>query len=184
VPAVLHSKASNATQATERFFLVGFMGTGKTTLGRQVAERMGLPFVDLDERIERATGMSVPEIFAREGEDGFRRRESEALLELVEKPEQSVVATGGGAFIAEANRLLMKSAGVVVWLDVPIGEILARIEGGERPLWKTPEEVRALHERRRGSYQQAHHRLALDGAAPSEAAERLHRLLLGCRRVS
>ena len=181
VTAVLSSKAS---QVTERFFLVGFMGTGKTTLGREVAERMGLPFVDLDERIERTSGMSVSEIFTREGEDGFRRRESQALGELIERPEPVVVATGGGAFTGEANRRLMKSAGVVVWLDVPIGEILARIEGLERPLWKTPEEVRALHERRQGSYQQAHHRLALDGAGPSEAVERLHRLLLGCRRVS
>ena len=181
VTAVLSSKAS---KATERFFLVGFMGTGKTTLGRQVAERMGLPFVDLDERIERSSGVSVPEIFAREGEDGFRRRESQALGELIEKPEHFVVATGGGAFTVEANRRLMKSAGVVVWLDVPISEILTRIEDGERPLWKTPEEIRALHEQRRESYQQAHHRLALDGAKPGEAVERLHRLLLGCRRVS
>jgi shikimate kinase len=173
-----------AATATERFFLVGFMGTGKSTLGRQVAERMGLPFVDLDERIERSSGRSVSEIFAREGEDGFRRRESQALLELVKEPEQMVVATGGGAFTVDANRLLMKSAGVVVWLDVPIREILARIDGVERPLWKTPQEVRALHELRRGSYQQAHHRLALDGTGPSEAVERLHRLLLGCRRIS
>ena len=173
-----------AALATERFFLVGFMGTGKTTLGRQVAERMGLLFVDLDERIERSSGMSVPEVFALEGEEGFRRRESQALVELIERPEQVVVATGGGAFSVESNRRLMKSAGVVVWLDVPIDEILARIERGSRPLWKTPEEVRTLHERRRGAYQEAHHRLALDGAGPSEAVDRLHRLLLGCRRVS
>jgi shikimate kinase len=173
-----------AATATERFFLVGFMGTGKTTLGRQVAKRMGLSFVDLDEQIERSSGMGVSEIFAREGEDGFRRRESQALLALLEKPEPIVVATGGGAFTVEANRLLMKSAGVVVWLDVPIGEILARIGGGERPLWKTPQEVRALHERRQACYQQAHHRLGLDGARPDDAVERLHRLLSGCRRIS
>lgn len=173
-----------AATATERFFLVGFMGTGKTTLGRQVAERMGLSFVDLDEQIERSSGMGISEIFEGEGEEGFRRRESQALLALLEKPEPVVVATGGGAFTVEANRLLMKSAGVVVWLDVPIVEILARIEGGERPLWKTPQEVRALHERRQGCYQQAHHRLALDGAGPDEAVERLHRLLMGCRRIS
>jgi shikimate kinase len=176
-----------AATATDRFFLVGFMGTGKTTLGRQVAERMGLSFVDLDQRIERSSAMAVSEIFAREGEEGFRRRESRALRELVETTEPLVplvIATGGGAFTVEANRLLMKSAGVVVWLDVPIAEILARIDGGERPLWKTPQEVRTLHERRRESYQQAHHRLALEGASPDEAVERLHRLLQGCRRTS
>jgi shikimate kinase len=173
-----------AATATDRFFLVGFMGTGKTTLGRQVAERMGISFVDLDERIERSSGMSVADIFAREGEPGFRRRESRALAALVDEPEPVVIATGGGAFTVEANRALMKSAGVVVWLDVPIGELLGRIDRGERPLWKTPEEVRALHERRRESYQQAHHRLPLDGAGPDEAVERLHRLLLGCRGTS
>ncbi len=169
---------------TDRFFLVGFMGSGKTTLGREVAERMGLPFVDLDQRIEEASGMSVSEIFAREGEAGFRRRESDALAEIIARPEPFVIATGGGAFAVSENRRSMKSAGVVVWLDVPISEILARIEGFNRPLWKTAEEVRELHERRRSSYQEAHHRLALDGASPSDAVERLYRLLLGCRRAS
>jgi len=173
-----------SSRATERFFLVGFMGTGKTTLGRRVAERMGLSFVDLDERIERESGMSVPEVFALEGEEGFRRRESQALADLVQSPAPVVVATGGGAFTLEENRRLMKSAGVVVWLDVPIGEILARIEGESRPLWKTPEEVRTLHQRRQGFYQEAHHRLALEGASPGEAVDRLHQLLLGCRKGS
>jgi shikimate kinase len=173
-----------SSKATERFFLVGFMGTGKTTLGRQAAERMGLAFVDLDERVERSSGMPIAELFALEGEEGFRRRESEALSELIERPEPALVATGGGAFTVESNRRLMKSAGVVVWLDVPIDEILSRIEGGSRPLWKTPEEVRTLHERRMDSYRQAHHRLVLGGQSPTEAVDLLHRLLLGCRRAS
>jgi shikimate kinase len=173
-----------AANATERIFLVGFMGTGKTTLGRQVAERMRLPFVDLDERIERSSGMTISDIFSLEGEEGFRRRESRALVELVERPDPAVIATGGGAFAVEGNRRLMKSAGIVVWLDVPIGEILSRIEGKSRPLWKTPEQARTLHERRRSDYEEAHHRLALDGASPDEAVERLHRLLLDCRRAS
>ncbi len=169
---------------TDRFFLVGFMGTGKSTLGRQVAEQMGLPFFDLDERIEKAAGMKVAEIFAREGEEGFRRRESDALREIVETAGPFVLATGGGAFTLDVNRRLMKSSGVVVWLDVPIGEILGRIDGGERPLWKTPQEVRELHECRQSSYREAHFRLPLDGAGPAEAAVRLHLLLAGTRKVS
>jgi shikimate kinase len=173
-----------AATATERIFLVGFMGTGKTTLGRQVAERMRLPFVDLDERIERSSGMTISDIFSLEGEEGFRRRESRALVELVERPDPAVIATGGGSFTVEGNRRLMKSAGIVVWLDVPIGEILSRIEVGSRPLWRTLEDARTLHERRRSHYEEAHHRLALDGASPSEAVERLYRLLLDCRRAS
>ncbi len=131
--------------------------------------------------------MTVREIFTREGEDAFRRRESEALARIIEGSDPFVVATGGGAFTVAENRSSMKSAGIVVWLDVPLGEILTRIEGAPaavRPLWKTPEEVRALHEQRRASYQEAHHRLALDGAEPQEAVESLHRLLLECRRVS
>jgi shikimate kinase len=95
-----------------------------------------------------------------------------------------VVATGGGAFALEENRRLMKSAGVVVWLDVPLDEILGRIEGEERPLWKTLEEIRALHERRQRAYAQAHHRLPLGGAERTEALEKLHRLLVGCGKVS
>jgi shikimate kinase len=181
VTAVLFSKAS---KTTERFFLVGFMGTGKTTLGRRVAERMGLPFVDLDERIERSSGMTVSQIFALEGEEGFRRRESQALVELTSGLEPAVVATGGGAFTLGSNRRLMKSAGVVVWLDVPLGELLSRVEGGARPLWRTPDDVQTLLERRRTDYEEAHHRLVLEGASPDEAVDRLHRLLLDCRKAS
>lgn len=173
-----------SSRVTERFFLVGFMGTGKSTLGRLVAERMNLPFVDLDERVETAAGTSVSRIFALEGEEGFRRRESAALARLIESPGQFVVATGGGTFALEENRRLMKSAGVVVWLDVPLDEILGRIEGEDRPLWKTPEEIRALHERRLRAYEQAHHRLPLEGTERTEALEKLHRLLVDCRKVS
>jgi shikimate kinase len=176
-----------AALGTERFFLVGFMGAGKTTLGRGVADRMRLPFVDLDRAIEESSGMSVLEIFEREGESGFRRRESDALARLIEKPDPFVLATGGGAFTVPENRDSMKAAGVVVWLDVPVEEILTRIEGvpdGERPLWKSKQEVRSLHERRRSAYEEADHRLDLDGADSGEALERLHRLLLVCRKVS
>lgn len=154
------------------------MGSGKTTLGQRAAERLSLPFFDVDERIERESGMSVSEIFSREGEAEFRRREREALSRLVAEEEQGVIATGGGAFTTEENRKLMSEAGIVVWLDVPAEEILDRIsESGSRPLWKGPDEVRRLHEERRASYRRAHHRLALSNANPEEGVERLCRLL-------
>jgi shikimate kinase len=169
---------------TRRFFLIGFMGAGKTTLGRTVADRMGLPFVDLDLRIEERSGTSVADIFEGEGETGFRQRESDALAEIVTQRDEGVIATGGGAFTVEANRLLMKQSGTVVWLDVPTEETLSRIGTGSRPLWTTPDEVRLLHERRRSLYQLAHHHLDLSNADPSEGAERLYRLLRSCRRLS
>lgn len=168
---------------TRRFFLVGFMGTGKTTLGRPVAERLGLAFVDLDLWIEQSSGMSVAEIFAVEGERNFRKRESDALAEIVSQRSEGVIATGGGAFTVEANRLLMKRSGTVVWLDVPTDQLLARIGTGSRPLWTTPDEVRRLHERRRPIYQRADHHLELSNAEPGEGLERLYHLLLSCRNL-
>jgi shikimate kinase len=172
-----------ASVATERFFLVGFMGVGKTTMGRLVAERLGFRFIDLDDVIERSSGMAIAQIFALEGEASFRQRESEALETLLSEREPALIATGGGAFTNESNRLRMKEAGTVIWLDAPTEQILARIEEGSRPLWSTPERMRELHEQRRASYQEADHRLDLARAGPEEGAERLYRLVLGCRNI-
>ena len=177
-------KMTMTSTTTERFFLVGFMAAGKTTLGRVVAERLGLPFEDLDSWIEKSSGRTVSEIFAIEGESGFRARESEALVDVVRKCDRAVIATGGGAYTIEANRLLMRESGTVVWLDVPVEEIATRIQPGTRPLWTEPDEARLLHERRRTAYRLADHHLDLAKTEPEEAAERLYRLLLECRNHS
>jgi shikimate kinase len=163
------------------FFLVGFMGAGKTTLGRKVAERLDLPFFDLDERIEAGSGRKISEIFSEEGETGFRRRETTALRDLVSREAQGVIATGGGAFTVAANRDLMIGAGLVVWLDVDTRELLSRVTPGARPLWTSREEAEKLHQGRKAFYQRAHRRLDLSNVREEEAIERLYRLLAESR---
>jgi shikimate kinase len=115
-------------------FLVGFMGAGKSTVGRIVAQRMGLPFVDLDEMVEQAAGRTVARIWADAGEAAFRAAESEALASLA-SVVPSVVACGGGVVLADANRAALRSLGRVVYLRVSAEEALARVGGGDsRPL--------------------------------------------------
>jgi shikimate kinase len=114
--------------------LIGFMGAGKTTVGRIVADRLQMPFIDLDEHIEHRAGSPVVEIFAARGEDAFRRMETEALESLADFPA-AVVAGGGGVVLRDENRRLLATLGTVVYLKVTAGEALARIgEVDGRPL--------------------------------------------------
>lgn len=114
--------------------LVGFMGAGKSTVGRMVAEKTGLPFVDLDRAIESADGRTIAQIFAEDGEAGFRRQESTALQSLADEPA-SVVACGGGVVTSDENRRILGSLGRVVYLRVTVDEMLARVGNDSgRPL--------------------------------------------------
>lgn len=99
-------------------YLVGLMGAGKTTIGRSLAKRLGLSFVDTDKEIEARTGVSIPTIFEIEGEDGFRKRESQVIAEMGAR-RGLVVATGGGGVLRAENRANMRANGFVIYLNVP-----------------------------------------------------------------
>lgn len=117
--------------------LVGMMGAGKTAVGTQLARLLGVPFIDSDEEIEKAANMTIAEIFARDGEPFFRRKESEVLARLL-RGEPCILSTGGGAFLAEANRAAISAKGVAVWLQADLDLLWQRVRHRtSRPLLRT-----------------------------------------------
>lgn len=119
--------------------LVGLMGAGKTTVGRRLATWLNLPFVDADDEIERAAGLSIPEIFAKHGEAEFRRGERRVIARLLDSGP-IVLATGGGAFIDPETRALMRQKAISVWLRADLDVLLKRVERRDnRPLLKQGE---------------------------------------------
>ncbi|HHC07111.1 MAG TPA: shikimate kinase [Actinobacteria bacterium] len=114
-------------------WLVGMMGVGKSTVGRRLATMAGRPFVDLDALVAAEAGCAIDEIFAREGEEGFRSRERRLLARVAAGPP-GVVATGGGAVLDDANVAAMRRSGLVVLLEATIPTLVARVGGGGRPL--------------------------------------------------
>jgi shikimate kinase len=138
-------------------FLVGPMGVGKTTIGRVLADLLGLEFFDSDREIEAATGADIPWIFDVEGESGFRIRESRMIEQLTEK-KNIVLATGGGAIMAAENREWLTARGVVAYLRAPISQQLERTSRDKtRPLLQTPnpeQKIRELMETREPLYQE------------------------------
>jgi shikimate kinase len=121
----------------ENIYLIGLMGAGKTTIGRQLARALKLPFYDSDKAIEESTGVDIPTIFEFEGEEGFRDREQKMLQQLT-KMNGIVLATGGGAILREENRKLLKENGFIVYLQCSVDRILERTRRDNlRPLLNT-----------------------------------------------
>jgi shikimate kinase len=162
---------------TPGIYLVGFMGSGKSTVGRALAHRLGWSFFDIDAEIERAEKKSISEIFASAGEPEFRRLESEMILRhvrSVERGKPAVIALGGGAFTSPANREALEENGVTVWLDCPFEIIQRRVAREEhRPLARDPKIFAELFEARLETYRLADVRVPIDCDDPADAVERI-----------
>lgn len=157
---------------TDKLYLVGFMGAGKTTVARALGKRIGWRVEDVDERIEARERRSVSTIFAQDGEPGFRRLERDVLAELLPL-RHTVVATGGGTFAEADNRSALLADGAVAWLDLPFERLVDRVPAdGRRPLASDREQMAQLYQRRQVAYSLAHVRV--DAARPvDEVIERL-----------
>ena len=150
--------ASERGRSGPSIVLVGLMGAGKSSVGRRVASRLGLPFYDADTEIEAAAGCSISDLFARYGEAAFRTGERRVMRRLLDGP-RAVIATGGGAFIDPDTRALIAERGVSVWLRADIDVLTKRVLGRDhRPLLKDGDPraiLSALMEKRHPIYQEA-----------------------------
>ncbi len=154
--------------------LVGLMGVGKSTVGRRLAARLGLPFADGDDEIEQAAGMSVSEIFATMGEAAFRDGEARVMRRLLEGPP-IVLATGGGAVLNPETRALLKEAAIMVWLRADLKIVASRVQKRDtRPLLRGRDAYQALSEMaevRYPIYGEAHLIVDAGAGAHSEAVD-------------
>ncbi|SIS78767.1 shikimate kinase [Roseivivax lentus] len=137
---------NKAVRLRKSVVLVGMMGAGKTAVGRALAQMLRVPFLDSDAEIETAAAMSIAEIFARDGEQFFRRRESEVIARLL-AGRPAILSTGGGAFMQENNRRLISEKGVSVWIDADLDLLWQRVRHkSTRPLLRTDNPRQTLSE--------------------------------------
>ena len=162
----------------KRIFVVGFMGAGKSTVGRALANRLGWRFVDLDDEIETTHRRKISEIFAENGESAFRRIESAVLSRLLESTGDAVIALGGGAFTIAANRELVRDHGPTIWLDCPFDVVQRRVaQFTHRPLARDPERFAALYLGRREHYANATHRIPIESDDPESTVDAILEVL-------
>jgi shikimate kinase len=170
-----------STALAERVLLVGMMGSGKTTVGRLLAERLGWPHLDSDEMIEAATGRSVPDILRTDGEAAFRAEESKVLAQAVTSDDPAVVSVAGGAVLAAENRSRLKAAGPVVWLRAEVATLAERVgDGRGRPLLEDDRKgaLQRLYAERRPLYAEvADVVVDVDGVPAAEVVDRIREAL-------
>jgi shikimate kinase len=150
---------------TPGIYLVGFMGCGKTTVGRLVAEEIGWRFADLDEDIEHDQHSTIPHLFSSMGEEAFRQIEHQSLVRRVHRIQSghpTVLALGGGTFTRDDNIELANDNGVSIWIDATLDLVRARVSAStHRPLARDPERFEALYQARRHAYSRADYRISV-----------------------
>ena len=163
--------------SNQQIIILGFMGTGKTTVARELGRKLNCPAIDLDELIASHARRTLNEIIEQDGEEKFRKLELQMLRQVLQDAEARFVALGGGAWTTAANRrLIAEHEALAVWLDAPFDVCWKRIEeGGElRPLARSRELAERLYHERRPIYELAHARISLSGSeSPSEIATRI-----------
>jgi len=174
-----HSTATRADETAapsggrvkKTIVMVGMMGAGKTAVGRALAARLGVPFLDSDHEIEEAANMTIPEIFARDGEAFFRQKESQVIQRLLEEA-RGVLSTGGGAFLSETNRQMISDKGVSIWLNADLDVLWHRVRNRDhRPLLRTADPratLKGLYEARVPLYAKADLVVRSDGQTSIE----------------
>jgi shikimate kinase len=152
-------------------YLVGMPGAGKSVVGRELAGMLGVPFIDLDEQIEREAGKQVQEIFAQDGEAVFRALEAQSLVKAGTN-DPAVVACGGGVVLEQANRIALRNTGIAVYLDVPLEQLEARVRpAADRPLIRETGDLAKLLAARGPLYREFAAHVVDGSGTPGQVAE-------------
>lgn len=162
--------------AVTRVYLIGFMGAGKSTIGRRLATKLGWKFIDLDEEIERTEGQPIADIFRGHGETHFRQVERFALkrVSTSTSTEKSIIALGGGAFLDAENRAIADNSGLTIWLKVSFAKAVDRVKiDGTRPKFTSKEQAEGLHRSREPHYALAKVHIATDDGTPEAIADEI-----------